>query len=334
MSVIILDYPSHLRIELTQGCTRTCHSCPSTANTESHKFMSEDVFFNVLRNIDERVKRVDFSMHGEPLLNYNWLLYVQALRNKSPRTQISIISNADILTKVYKSLDPLIDAYNKGLNFIHIDVYDEESKTLFVDLIKKNKEKLKQHGILAQRFVKGGINIWGYHNTKTTKYILMSDESLGFNIAEKHRIRGIHTWAGNLPLNRWNRYGIKITDFPMLKKCTEPMQCLSIDIHGHAILCCADFNKSIIYGDLNTEDMHGVWHGETIQKVRYLLSKGLRSHIPACYFCNKPSFRIGLWPYRGPEYNNKELREEFYAKSNISTALNKLFKEHNNHVTM
>ncbi len=328
MGQIVLDYPSHLRIELVQGCTRACHSCPADHKKENIKVMEDDVFQNVLKNIDERVKRIEFSMHGEPLLNPSWISYVEQIRLKSPKTQISIISNADILTKAYKSLNKLIDAFDRGLNFIHVDVYDKKSKELFVNLIVKNKPVLAEHGIIAQKFVKGGINIWSYHKAKN-KHILMSDESLGFNVAGKHVIRNIHTWAGNLPYDRWKKYSLDIKQFPMQKKCTEPMKCLPIDIYGRGTLCCADFAKSIIYGDLNKQSMHEIWNGETIQKVRYLLSRGLRDHIPACFFCNRPSFRVGLWPYKGPELDENELYHEMYTRSYMSETLANLFEEYN-----
>ena len=323
MGQIVLKFPSHLRIEITQGCTRKCYSCPVSPNKKDWKFMEPRVFHKLLSQLDDRVKRVEFSMHGEPLLNSNIGYYIYLLRRKLPKVQISIISNTDPLWLSHVTFERLIEFFDHGLNFLHADVYSKIAKNNFLSMIAENREKLKEHGIKAQRFVKGGINIWGYHGGKE-KYILMSDESLGFNVAEKHIIRNIHTWAGNLPYDRWKTYGLSLDMFPMNKKCTEPMKCAPFDIHGNMTLCCADSAKSIVYGNIFKETIEEIWQGERIQKVRCFLSQGHRDFIPACYFCNRPSFRVGLWPYKGPVYRAGDM-----MCSKISDNLKDLFRRKN-----
>ncbi len=243
------------------------------------------------------------------------------LRSKLPKVQISIISNVESV----HDHKVLLDLFNAGLNFIHADTYTKETKECFLAVLGGNKEELRAAGIRALWFRKGGINIWGYHGGRE-KIILLSDESEGFNVVGQHIIRNIHTWAGNLPYNRWERYGIKLDQFPMLKKCTEPMKCAPIDIHGRVTLCCADSAKSVVYGDLHESTMDEIWNGENMQKVRFVLARGRRDIIPACYFCNRPSFRIGLWPYKGPSYKLTELKKEFFQDTHISKEVAKLFR--------
>ena len=324
MSQIVLKYPSHVRLELTQGCNRSCHSCPVISNRSKHKFMDEVVFSKVCSHLDSRVNRLELSMHGEPLLNPSLLDYIRNIRTQLPDTQISIITNTEVFTT---KPELLLDVFSAGLNFIHADTYTEKSKTAFIKVVHDLKPFLKEQGIIAQYFVKGGINIWKQHNSKL-KYILLSDESKGINIIEKHAMRKVHTWAGNLPLERWGRYDITLNQFPMMKKCTEPMKCAPIDIYGNVSLCCADYAKSYVYGSLKEKSLEDIWNGERIQKVRFTLSQGWRHIIPACFFCAKPSFRIGLWPYRGREWTEKYMKSFFKKNSFVSDNLKKLFIEH------
>jgi len=324
----ILTFPSHLRIEMTQGCNRTCYSCPVSPKKSKWKFMSMETFALIISNIDDRVKRIELSMHGEPLLNPYIVFFIDMLRNKLPKVQISIISNVESIHDV----NVLLQLFRMGLNFLHVDIYSKKTKERFLNLLRNNLPELKSHGIKSQWFVKGGINIWGYHGGKE-KIILVSDESEGFNIIGKHIIRNIHTWAGNLPYDRWEYYGIKLEQFPMMKKCTEPMKCAPIDIHGRVSLCCADAAKSLIMGDLDKESMYDIWNGDTMKKVRYVLSNGRRDLIPACFFCNRPSFRVGLWPYTGRLFNKEKIRKEFLEKSYISPTLQDLFNRSKNELS-
>lgn len=319
----ILKFPSHLRIEMTQGCNRTCLSCPVSPKRTEWKFMSIETFKIIVGKIDDRVKRIELSMHGEPLLNLNIVRFIYMLRQKLPKVQISIISNVESIFSHHQ----LIDLFFVGLNYIHADTYSECTKNRFIKILRDNAEELRSNGIKAQLFVKGGTNIWRYHGGKE-KIILVSDESKGFNIVGKHIIRNIHTWAGNLPYDRWEHYGIKLEQFPMFKKCTEPMKCAPIDIHGRVTLCCADFAKSLIFGSLYDKSMYDIWNGEEMNKVRFILAQGRRDIIPACFFCNRPSFRVGLWPYVGIDYDLQSLKEQYAEESYISPALNDLFERY------
>lgn len=318
MGTIVLKYPTHIRIEPTQGCNRSCLSCPVSPSRSRRKFMTMETMSVIVDRLDERVKRVDFSMHGEPLLNKHIVRFVDMVREKLPKVQISIVSNVEAV------LDPdiLLDLYSMGLNFIHADVYTKKVKERFIDILKSNKEKLNYAGITASWFRKGGLNIWGYHGGKN-KDILVSDESEGFNVMGGHSIRNIHTFGGSLPHDRWKHFGISMDQFPMIKKCTEPMKCAPIDIHGNVVLCCADASKSVVCGSLLDTSMEDIWNGEVIQKARFVLSRGRRDIIPPCYFCSRPSYRVGLWPYEGPAYKMSELRMEFFKENHISSQVEK-----------
>jgi len=324
MGQIILNYPSHIRLELTQGCNRSCYSCPVSQN---QKFMNMEIFEIILKQFNQKIKRMELSMHGEPLLNPNVERYIKMLRKQLPKAQISIITNTEIF---YKKPSLMVALFLAGLNFLQADVYSEKIKKNFIDLIHILKPKLNSNNIKAQYFIKGGINIWKY-NYKD-RYILLSDESKGINIIEKHAMRKVHTWAGNLPLKRWKHYELFLDQFPIKKKCTEPMKCAPIDIYGNVSLCCADYAKSYIYGNLKEESLENIWNGKQIQKVRCALSQGWRDIIPACHFCNKPSFRIGLWPYKERSWTKKYLKKFFTENSFISKNLKELFIKYNENI--
>ncbi len=321
MGQIINKYPTYLRIESVQGCTRSCFTCPASCKKSEHRFMTKEIFDKcVLPNINNKIKRIEFAMHGEPLLNSNLEYFISSIRNKENKIQISIISNGDLLT-----FKRTISLFDTGLNFLHVDIYDKKAKERFIIMIKTNKQKFIKEKIDTNRFIKGGINIWKYSGGKH-RTILMSDESLGFNKIEKHIIRRLHTFGGNIPLYKLKDMDIDFNLFPMNKKCTEPMKCAPIDIHGNIVLCCADANKSIVCGNLNHEKMKDIWNGSTFQKARFLLSKGRRDLIPCCYFCNRISFRVGLFPYKGIQYDYEKLKEIFFKKTKYSNNLLELFK--------
>lgn len=325
MGQIVLDYPSHIRIEITQGCNRSCYSCPASPRKSDWRFMNTSTFEAVINRLDERVKRMEFSMHGEPLLNPNIVDYIFQTRRRLPKTQISIITNTE---HFQKEPNLLIELFKAGLNFIHGDTYTEKSKKHFIELIHRKKSELDKLNIGASYFVKGGLNIWSKHSP-TMRHILLSDESEGFNVVGKHIIRNIHTFGGNLPYDRWEYFGLKLDDFPMMKKCTEPMKCAPIDIYGNVVMCCADSYKSVLCGNLMQHTMYNIWNSPILNYARCALSQGWRDIIPACYFCNRPSFRVGLWPYKGMTHNRQFLKTYFWNTSDVSDNVLDLFRRKN-----
>ncbi|NIU83375.1 MAG: hypothetical protein GWN64_07810 [Candidatus Thorarchaeota archaeon] len=82
----------------------------------------------------------------------------------------------------------------------------------------------------------------------------------------------------------------------------------TINYDGSFLLCCCDWNKDILFGNIKEKTVNEIWNNEKYEKVRYLLNKGRRDLIKTCFYCNARSHRVGLTGYRGRRYEETKLK--------------------------
>ena len=67
--------------------------------------------------------------------------------------------------------------------------------------------------------------------------------------------------------------------------CYYPFYKLFVDWNGDVLFCSNDWGKEHVVGNLLQQDLHDVWFGKPMRKIRNRLAKGDRSSSP----CNKCS---------------------------------------------
>lgn len=322
---LLFDYPRHIRLEIHRGCNRRCKFCGIQSTSKINTQMSPETFNKaILPNIQPELRRLDFAMHGEPLMNPNILDYVAALRTKHSKLQISILSNADYLSSYGN--DFLLRLFDAGLNFFHTDLYNSRAEEKFLTYLRSNKEQYKSNNIRILDFYRSRVNPWSYRGPDA-KYILLCSE----NNREDIITRRLHNVGGNMDYSYWKKVNKQLQDLPSTDKCIEPFKSAAIISTGELCLCCVDWSRSCILADLNNTTLYDAWNSEFINKIRYALHHGRRDIIPTCMWCDKKCFRVGL--YQLPKhirYNMAKLKEEFKTIPNI--AQHELLKEKYNEI--
>ena len=322
------EYPGHIRIEVSKGCTRKCSFCGILTVEKTPNLMTKEVMDKIVDTLPMETKRIDFELGGEPLLNPNLPYFIQKLKTKNSKVQITIISNTDVLVYKHKSAQYIMDCFDAGLNFYHADVYDKSTGTKFIALLKENIHDLKSRYIKVLNFYNMNYNAWSYHGGKN-KEIIVCDEHLD-NQRSNKSTRKWHNYAGNMTIEEQTKLNIPFET--KYKKCVEPFKSLPIDSYGNYFLCCLDFSKSIILGNVLTDSILDVWRSEEMDRIRHTLHNGRRDLIPVCSLCSKRSFRVGLYYYAGKEYDLLESSNIISKKCNLThhqKTVQKLFKEKN-----
>ena len=294
---------NNFQIELVEGCTRRCEFCGIHKILDKCKtpnFMTLELAEKIAKEISEDFKekiRIEFAMHGEPLLHPEVHKIIKSFRRYLPKSQLSIISNGDIILRNDENfVKKLFDA---GLNFLQIDFYDEDEirRNSLVSILKGSKIEIKE-------FYKDSTNIWIYRNHKIKKIILVDNfiENSGKKVTRK-----IHTDGGNLREELYEKYGIDKSSLPKLTRCARPFREMSINYDGNISLCCEDWCKICKIGNIKNKRLIEIWNSELINKYRYLLYHKRRDMIALCKNCNQVSFRVGLLKLDDSPYPNKKL---------------------------
>jgi 8-amino-3,8-dideoxy-alpha-D-manno-octulosonate transaminase len=49
---------------------------------------------------------------------------------------------------------------------------------------------------------------------------------------------------------------------------------MTFDYLGNAVLCCNDYNSSVVFGNIKDKDTHEIWHDKTYVKIRNMIGNG------------------------------------------------------------
>ena len=66
--------------------------------------------------------------------------------------------------------------------------------------------------------------------------------------------------------------------------CTYPQGEVNIDYLGNIVLCSNDYHSSIVFGNLNDENLLDVWDSPHYKKIRKEIRKGI-FNLPICQKC-------------------------------------------------
>jgi hypothetical protein len=80
--------------------------------------------------------------------------------------------------------------------------------------------------------------------------------------------------------------------------CKLPFSELNIWADGKAVLCCQDWNEEHVVGDLATQTIDEIWHGERMTEARRKHIARIGHEISICAKCDRwerPSAGARLW---------------------------------------
>ena len=336
--MIVYEDVPNIRIELTEGCNRSCEFCGHKYLKTEKKFMTQEMFRSILYRCEKSLKSLHFTVNGEPTLNPGMLEYLEEARKFLPNTNIQIITNGD---QYIKRPQEVFSLFEYGASLVILDLYTQQQKERWDLLLRpiygSSTIVLSEGGSVD--VVNGyGRELTEYYNSKpgTKKVLAIYDETdkFGKGVDAQHK-RVLHTWCGSIPSNMWTEIGAKpMSYFPHKAPCTEPMKFLNIGVNGEILSCCRDMSKSFVLGNiLQYSTMNDVWRSTNMYKMRLILKNGRRDLIPVCFFCNERSTRVGLYPYAGDEFTAEELIkfiEEHYTPNPI---LRENFKTYRHYVS-
>jgi MoaA/NifB/PqqE/SkfB family radical SAM enzyme len=168
-----------IEIETHSYCNRRCGYCPNVVGDRlgENKRMSEDVWFLVLRNLQEIDYDGNFVLnsYNEPLADRIILDRIREVRSMVPKARTLIYTNGDYLTPAY--VQNLADA---GLQYMHVSIHmGPDDKYSDVYALDRISEVTTRMGIPAK-----------FQNLKSGEYILTRAPHKSIEI----EVRAINYW--------------------------------------------------------------------------------------------------------------------------------------------
>ena len=294
-----LQGPLLVHLETTNRCNFKCTFCPESLENYREQAgglfqLSNEDYERVIDQLSEMpqtVKMLNLFTMGEPLMNKNIFGQVAYARKKLPQTLIVMSSNGALLTeKKYEA------ACKSGLDKLRISIFGHDDVTH-----RTNTQKNVPLDTIREN-VKGFVEYRdqnGYHNpevyVKTIESPNKTDNEAFFNyfqgVADKTVIEGLSNWnddsAQFSQTLSVDMEALTSSEYYSQKKYVCPYPFYSFVVHSDlkVSVCCIDWNKKTVIGDLSKNSVEEVWNGKPLLEFQTLHLKREKHKISACKNC-------------------------------------------------
>ncbi len=279
----VARFPDHVDIEISSTCNMKCPMCYTiTDEFKTHikkKFMGLDLFKRI---IDECVKygtySIRISLRGEPFMHKNVIEMIRYAKDNGIKEVSSLTNNLAMTPALFK------DVMDAGLDWLTIS-FDGLGKTY--EWIRKpagfeeSYEKIKEY-----KRIKVKEHSWKPVIKVQTVWPAIKDNA-------KEYFNAFEPYVDDIAINPLIDYLHKDEDIAYEGNfiCPVLYQRLAISSDGIVLLCSNDeFNEHTI-GNVNTETIYGIWHGEKLKKAREIHERyeGVKLLAPCkqCYLPRK-----------------------------------------------
>lgn len=287
-------FPSVFQIQTINLCNGSCIMCPYTKNRGKTPIsMPDDLFEKIIREIVNESKStfIHLYLQNEPLMDRNIFQKIQLIKKLSKGTiTTAFITNGSLFTddkikELEKSENDLVifslDAFKK-------ETYEKIRKGLNFDEVLNNLEK-----ILKSRYKKGIF----------VEFVVQKDNLEEFNSFKKFWKKNHVPIITNFISNRTGdvdnfdnfcldtpyfsflqKFGIK-TYKKIVKCCPVVLSSFNILSNGDVILCCNDYSKKLVLGNVTNSSIKEIWNSQKYQDIRQLFCRGEYKKIPVCRNC-------------------------------------------------
>lgn len=290
----LLDFPKTVAIQTIDFCAHNCSFCPLPDLRKkgfiTKNLMKISLFKKIIREIaanESKVKRVNLYALNDPLEDERIVDLIKMARNGLPFTKIGL-STTGILNF---SPEKYLSLKKAGLNslFISIPSLDRKSykKLMRIDALQKvlnkiddclNKEK-------KESIIRIGSPVTKYFDLRTFK-----------DYFEKERNLPVDVWLienrANLNKNYDSQIPKKVSKSLLehglkWKRCDRPIDMANIMYDGRIVLCCADWEKKMVFGNVLNDSIENIWKSSKTRKIQKYISLGEYEKIPLCKDCSE-----------------------------------------------
>jgi pyruvate-formate lyase-activating enzyme len=272
-----------ITIGTTGVCNASCIHCPTNKPSRRmpHGRMSMELFSKIVDELAEGsfTGKILFGLFGEPLDDPFLIQRLKLIKEKLPKTEISMATNAGLFDpERHAEVIELADIIAVHVESVTPAVYDH-----------------LMHPLKAERVFPRILSLMKLAQAKGRNNITITAPTHKLNIFEADKIRQYFEPAGNFALeftpmsNRaWNEgpfFDMALAPIGVACRPPQLTQQLIIDWDGALLTCCFDFSKSMILGNLSESTIMDVFASPAWAHHIGIFNRGEWSKSPACKQC-------------------------------------------------
>lgn len=301
--VLPLDMPYSLFIDVCNLCNFKCRFCAIQYSKKKLNFnkqiMSFDLFKKVIDDLSvfpRPLKMLRLAANGEPLINTMLPDMIDYAKEKGVADFIEIVTNGSLLNS--NMTKRLVGIDGKGLDRIRISIeaLDSEGYAKIAGVKLNWKEFISN----IQYFYDNKQNCEVYIKTVDTvvnnKYNMNKFYEIFGGMCDKISVEHIiPIWVGYDQIyNDFNiskeegLHGHKLRDVLV---CPFPFYSCVVNPDGEMTVCCNDWERKIVIGDVSKEYINDIWNSEKYRNfLMGMLESGRKNNHNACMKCVYPCY--------------------------------------------
>lgn len=303
MSLAHLPGPPRIQIQTQSGCNARCVFCPNgdvLKSDLSQGRMPEPLFQKIIDELAEtNPRRISLYLMNEPLLDKRLPEFSRYVAARVPSTTTLVTTNGTNLTE--ERAAALLDSGLKRLK-VSLQSLDRQTNR---DIMGSacDSEKVVRNVLGMRRLMdeKRRNDFDLRVSMVVTKQNLDEIESAR-KFWKKHRVRLVTSALENRGGNIAAAGEMNVGEMTLRSDCIRPSREMCILYNGDCVLCCVDWHRTVVLGNVQEQSIREIWNNEPYQTIRRGLKEGDASCLPdICVNCTESacpdSHRRGLKYY-------------------------------------
>lgn len=296
--VIPLDTPYTLAIDPSNLCNFRCNFCAIQSKKENLPFrkrlMDKALFTKIiddLQEFPEKLKVLRINGQGEPLLNPDFPEMIRYAKEKEVADFIETITNGSCLCPELnqKLIDSGIDRIRISIEALNEEGYKDIAETkLDFETFRNNIKDLYDRSGNCEIYCKIVDVSVPTEEDKKRFFELFGD------ICDRIFIDNvIPLWSDFEEINQKMKVGEKGMhgqEVRNVEVCPFPFYSLIINSDGEVTVCCADWKRKLVVGNLKKETLKEIWNGDRLRNFWIKLLQGEKNCFEMCRKCLLPMY--------------------------------------------
>lgn len=289
MAVPARPGPPRVQIQTQSGCNARCIFCPNEAVLKSdleQGRMPEADFQGIIDELaSTQPRRVSLYLQNEPLLDKRLPEFAAYVSERIPNTSTLVTTNG---TNLKESMGAaLIDSGLKRLKVSIQSLDSEQNKAIMGKSC--DADKVVENVLAFKKIIK----------EKRAKHFDLRISTVVTKINEdciedyrrfwkSHGIRLVTSALENRGGNMENVDDLNPGEMEVRDNCIRPSREMCVLFNGDAVLCCVDWHRVEVVGNVFRDSVLDVWNGSRLDHIRNAFACGDTEALPEiCVNCTE-----------------------------------------------
>jgi MoaA/NifB/PqqE/SkfB family radical SAM enzyme len=292
-------FPRSVQIQTRTGCNADCIWCPygETFPTQPKGVMEWSIFERIIEECARhKVRRLSPYLMNEPFLDRELPKKIRFMHEHCPSAKVVVTTNGSRLfpdlVKEILDLGPALHALYISLQGVEKEGYEKTMR----GSMKFDQTMENVHGLIDQMKHRNATHPQVWITMVDTNVI---DAKKAVRYWQSKGVRSKYTTLENRGGNIQRAESIAHTTMDYYTACTRLMKQAYILFNGDMVICCTDYSRKMVLGNMAGSSVYDVWNGEQARSFRRAYLAQRFDELVLCKVCKVDHVReVEFMPWK------------------------------------